>query len=262
MQVSSVTLKAALDYLDRGWSVIPIRAREKRPQIAWQIYQQHRASADDVRGWFARWPDANVGIVTGAVSGLVVVDVDRQHGGEESLTRLEREHGPLPITVEAISGGGGRHLYFSHPGGHLHNQVGLAPGIDLRGDGGVSVAPPSVHPSGAHYAWRRGQRPGDVALAPMPNWLLEALDPASGRIGHPLAYWRKLLEAGVPEGQRNNSIASLAGHLLWHGVDATVATELLLCWNRERCHPPLPDEEVVRAVESITRLHRHHEGDE
>jgi len=253
--------QAALEYLARGWSVVPVRAREKRPLLAWQIYQQRYPTAADLRAWFARWPEANVAIVTGAVSGLVVVDVDRQHNGEQSLARLEREHGPLPRTVEAMSGGGGRHLYFAHPGGHVHNKVGLAPGIDLRGDGGVIVAPPSVHPSGARYAWRPAHAPHESLLAPLPGWLLAQVDPEGGHSGHPLTYWRRLLADGVPEGSRNHSIASLAGHLLWHGVDADVVTELLLCWNLGRCHPPLPDEEVVRTVDSITRLHRRQADD-
>jgi hypothetical protein len=247
---------AALGYLARGWSVVPIRAREKRPLIAWQMHQQRRASEDDVRAWFARWSDANIAIVTGAVSGLVVVDIDPRHGGDSSLAHLEREHGPLPRTVEAISGGGGRHVYFAHPGGHVHNKVALAPGIDLRGDGGLVVAPPSVHPSGARYAWRAGQAPGELPLAPLPGWLLAEVTPDGGRLGHPLEYWRRLVTEEVPEGSRNSTIASLAGHLLWHGVDPDVVTELLLAWNRTRCRPPLTDAEVVRTVESITRLHR------
>ena len=63
------------------------------------------------------------------------------------------------------------------------------------------------------------------------------------------------MSEGVNRGERNNSVASLAGHLLWHGVDPAVVLELLLCWNRVRCRPPLDDEEVARAVLSITRLH-------
>jgi hypothetical protein len=73
--------------------------------------------------------------------------------------------------------------------------------------------------------------------------------------GHGLKYWRELIHKAVPEGTRNSTIASLAGHLLWHGVDAEVVLELLLCWNRVRCSPPLGDDEVLRTVESITRLH-------
>lgn len=253
---------AALGYLARGWSVVPIRAREKRPLIAWQAYQQRRATEDDVRGWYGRWPDANVAIVTGVVSGLVVVDVDPRHGGDSSLAHLERDHGPLPRTVEAVSGGGGRHIYLAHPGEHVHNKVALAPGVDLRGDGGLVVAPPSVHPSGARYVWRPGQAPQELPLAPLPSWLLGTVTPEDGRLGHPLEYWRRLIAEGVPEGSRNNTIAALAGHLLWHGVDPDVVTELLLTWNRARCRPPLTDAEVVRTAESITRLHRQRADEE
>lgn len=252
--------RAALDYLARGWSVVPVLPREKRPLVSWQAYQGSRPTSDQVRAWFGRWPDANVGIVTGAVSGLVVLDVDPAHGGDDSLAVLERRHGPLPVTVEAISGGGGRHVYFVHPGGQVRNRVALAPGIDLRGDGGMIVAPPSVHPSGNRYAWRAGHAPDEVPMAPLPRWLLHEVAPDGERLGHPLGYWRQLLAEGVPEGSRNNTIASLSGHLLWHGVDPEVVTELLLCWNRERCRPPLPDEEVVRTVQSISRLHER-EGD-
>jgi hypothetical protein len=169
--------QVALDYLARGWSVIPIRSREKRPLIAWQLYQQHRASVTEVEDWFRRWPRANVGIVTGAISGLVVVDVDPRHGGDQSLAQLAREHGPLPRTMEALSGGGGRHLYFAHPGGQVRNQVEMAPGIDLRGDGGFIVAPHSVHPSGKRYIWRDGHGPQDLAPAPLPHWLQERITP-------------------------------------------------------------------------------------
>jgi hypothetical protein len=75
------------------------------------------------------------------------------------------------------------------------------------------------------------------------------------RRGHPVAHWRRLVCDGVPAGERNNTIASLAGHLLRHGVDPVVVMELLLCWNRIRCRPPLADEEVAAVVESITRIH-------
>jgi len=246
---------AALAAVARGWSVIPVRARDKRPLIAWQERQHKRAGARQVRAWYAKWPQANLGIVTGAVSGLVVMDVDPKHGGAESLDELERRHGPLPMTVEAVTGGGGRHLYFAHPGGIVPNRAGLAPGIDVRGDGGMIVAPPSVHPSGAVYAWKAGHAPEALAPAPLPGWLLSTV--AAGlHSGHPLSYWRRLVAEGVPQGERNTTIASFAGHLLWRGVDPDVAAELLLCWNRVRCRPPLPDDEVARTVESIARMHQ------
>jgi hypothetical protein len=247
-------LISALAYVRRGWSVIPLLPGEKRPVIPWASQQHARAEDAEIREWYARWPDANIGIVTGAVSSLVVLDVDPLHGGDASIGELERAHGRLPRTVEAITGGGGRHVYFSHPGGLVHNQVGLAPGLDVRGDGGFVVAPPSLHPSGRRYAWAPSLGPDEAKLAPMPLWLLD-LARRGERARHPLAHWRRLVRDGVHEGERNSSVASLAGHLLWHGVDAKVTLDLLLCWNATRCRPPLSDDEVARTVENIVRIH-------
>ncbi len=244
-------LEAALACLDRGWAVLPAAERGKRPIVRWQPFQDRPPSQDTVRGWFMRWPNANLCVVTGVVSGLVVLDVDPRHGGEDSLETLESRHGTLPETIEAGTGGGGRHLYFSHPGYEVRNRAGMAPGLDLRGDGGVIIVPPSIHPSGRPYRWRPGRAPGEIALAPLPVWLLEPRFGGDGRPGHSLAYWRRLVSEGVAQGRRNATIASFTGHLLWHGVDPDVVLELVLAWNRTRCRPPLEDEEVIRTVRSI-----------
>jgi hypothetical protein len=249
----------ALQYAGYHWSVIPMRAHDKRPLIKWQKYQLQRASTDEITDWYQHWPEANVGIVTGVISGLVVLDIDPRHGGDNSLSQWEIEHGPLPHTVEARTGGGGRHIYFRHPGGVIHNRAGLAPGIDLRGDGGCVVAPPSVHRSGHRYRWLQNHEPANSKLADLPGWLLAELQDTVRSPGHSMAYWQQLVREGIGEGERNNTIASLSGHLLWHGVDADVVTELLVCWNRVRCSPPLDDDEVIRTVQSITRLHQQNE---
>ncbi|MCG6942708.1 MAG: bifunctional DNA primase/polymerase [Thiohalocapsa sp.] len=251
-------MKAALDYRRLGWSVIPIESRGKRPLLHWQVYQHRQPHATEVAEWFRQWPGANLAIVTGAVSGLVVLDLDPRHGGDAGLEALERRRGAIAETVEVRTGGGGRHLYFYHAGDVVHNRVGIAPGVDLRGDGGYVVAPPSVHASGEAYRWERS--PEVCRLAQLPDWLVEASELQSRR-GHPLSHWRHLLREGVEAGERNNTIASLAGHLLWRGVDPEIATELLLTWNATCCRPPLEPEEVVRTVESITRLHQRGEGE-
>ena len=250
---SGLMLKAALDYGRLGWSFIPIEPRGKRPLIPWEVFQHRRPEPTEAADWYRRWPDANIAVVTGAVSGLVVVDLDPQHGADTSLAQLEQAHGPLVQTVEVRTGGGGRHLYYAHPGEVLRNRVGLAPGVDLRGDGGYAVAPPSIHASGATYCWERSA--DFCLLQPLPEWLLRAPEQES-KHGHPLSHWRRLLHNGVAEGQRNTTIASLAGHLLHHHVDPEVTMELLLSWNMTHCRPPLEPEEVVRTVDSITRLHQ------
>lgn len=246
--------QAALAYAARGWSVIPVQARGKRPLVVWREFQERVAGADEIEAWYRRWPEANVGIVTGAVSGLVVVDVDPAHGGRDSVRVLEERHGPVPATVESVTGGGGRHLYYRHPGGQVSNRVGIQLGIDVRGDGGFVVAPPSLHPSGKHYFWVAGRSPAESALAFPPAHFFEA-EAGVRPHGHTPMHWRQLIRGGIPEGQRNNTIASLTGHLLWRGVDLDVVLELMLAWNRTHCRPPLPDEEVAQVVQSIARTH-------
>lgn len=257
---SGPVLEAALAGIARGWVPLPMAPRSKRPLLPWRDMQARGPDAVEVQAWYLRWPDAGLAFVTGAVSGLVVLDIDPAHGGGASLAEIEAREGALPETVEAETGGGGRHLYFAHPGGHLRNRVGLAPGIDIRGDGGIIVAPPSIHPNGRPYRWRAGCAPGDIPLAPLPAWLLGSGADDDRPVGHTRAYWRRLVAEGVGAGQRNSTVASLTGHLLWHGVDPEVALELMLAWNRQRCRPPLSDEEVARTVQSIERTHERSGG--
>lgn len=146
----------------------------------------HDASSDPavVAGWWRRWPAASVGVRAGAVSSLVVLDIDRQSGGFESLIDLQRRHGALPPTLTVVTGGGGRHYWFAHPGGTVRNSAGrLGAGIDIRADGGYVIAPPSLHTSGASYRWAL-RRP----LAPLPGWILDlAREPAAPSPRRPAA---------------------------------------------------------------------------
>jgi hypothetical protein len=243
---------------------VPIKPRSKQPLVPWQDYQQQPPAAAELARWFQRWPDAGIAIVTGQVSNLVVLDIDPGHGGEVSVKALEAKFGPLPATLTVRTGGGGRHFYFTAPADSrpIPNRVGLSKGIDVRGDGGLVVAPPSVHPSGRRYRWVEGGPYARATPAPPPIWLIGLIRHAGPRHGHSLAYWRELVARGVEQGERNSTIASFAGHLFWHGVDPQIVEELLLCWNRVRAHPPLDDEEVARTVESIRRTHARQEADE
>ena len=173
---------AIRDYTARGWSIIPIRPGDKRPLVRWEDFQHRHANEAEALGWYRARPEAGVGIVTGAISGLVVIDIDERHGGDVALEQLEREHDRLPVTVECRTGGGGRHLYFAHPGGLIRNKVGLAPGVDVRGDGGYVVAPPSLHASGVRYAWVEARAPGSTTIASLvpSKRLSDAIDLHSG----------------------------------------------------------------------------------
>ena len=122
---------------------------------------------DDVRHWWTSWPKANVGVVTGSVSGVLIVDIDPRNGGEETLARLEW----LPPTLESATGGGGRHLWYAPPDGELPT-VELGMGVELKAERGLIVAPPSRHASGGRYRWLDYSH----GLTPLPQWVNELVE--------------------------------------------------------------------------------------
>lgn len=142
-------LDAALAYAKRGWNVFPLGEGSKMPKIPKSAGGRglHDATTDPtmIREWWRRWPRANIGIRTGAVSGIIVLDIDARHGGFDTLACLEILHDRLPVTLTVRTPSGGEHRYFAHPGDVLPNSAGkLGPGLDVRGDGGYVVAPPSI----------------------------------------------------------------------------------------------------------------------
>lgn len=170
-------LQAALEYAARGWRVIPIPTGQKHPAItAWQ--QRATTNTDTITQWWTTNPNHGIGIATGPESGIWVLDIDIADGkhGDETLTELETQHGQLPDTHEVITGSGGRHIYFTWPtNGQTirNNQSGrIGPGIDIRGEGGQVLAPPTVHPNGTPYTHELGA-PDTTSQAP--EWLLTKL---------------------------------------------------------------------------------------
>jgi len=237
----TVLLAAALEYANVGLLVFPLDG--KIPRVSGGFKS---ASCDPARigEWWRQWPRANVGIRTGVESGLLVLDVDPQHGGAATLKALEAKHGPLPETARALTGGGGWHDYFLHPGVEVRNSIAkLGPGLDVRGDGGYIVAPPSLHASGRTYRWLR---PLGDGLADPPAWLLEQAQ--TRRNGQASAV------AGViPEGLRNDELFKLGRAVRRRGAGEPEILALLRETNRCRCDPMLPDEEVEKVARSSVR---------
>lgn len=242
---------AALSYAARGRLVFPLRARAKVPATA-RGFHDATTDAAKVAAWWDLWPDANIGCATGRTSGFWSLDIDGDEG-EATIRALEAQHGPLPMTVELITGGGGRQVFFRYTAPLGCSVRKLGPGVDSRGDGGYTILPPSVHPSGTPYAWSVDGDPSDVSLAIAPDWLLLALTEAPQRLAKPAEEWRSLTSGGVSEGGRNAAVARLAGHLLRRYVDPYVVLDLIRAWNLAACTPPLPDEEVTITVNSIAR---------
>jgi hypothetical protein len=240
----------------------------KHPRISnWQVEATNET--EKLRAWWRQWRGCNWGIATGVKSGVIVLDVDPRHGGDETLAARERDHGPLPLTWEVITGSGGRHLYFRHPGtGPIANSVGiLGPGLDIRGDGGYAVAPGSMHPCGRPYTISVDGHPDEVALAELPGWIQSggyqypggSCEPRGehsppgliARAPMPPSAWLTLLADPIEDGRRNATITRLAGLLLRRFVDPEIALELCIIVNAARCKPPLDEGEVIVAVTSI-----------
>ncbi len=160
----------ALYYLRRGWSVVPVRRGEKIPAIPWHQFQNRRATEAEIQDWFAD-PTMGVGIVTGAISNLTVADFDGDIGAATEQDILPRL-GAGPV---ALTGGGGCHRFFSHPGKKVPTRKGILPGMDIRGDGGFIVAPPSVHASGRQYSWDVDAHVDDLGLPSLTESMVELI---------------------------------------------------------------------------------------
>ncbi len=159
---------AALAYARRGVPVFPCEPGAKRPLTRnghWDATSDSRV----IERWWKRWPSANVGVPTGKKSGVVVLDVDVDEGGLESLAKLERAGAPVPKTARARTGGGGIHVFFRYPRGtEIRNSAGLlGPGLDVRGEGGYVVVPPSRTRSS--YQWV------DSSSLAEASWLIDRL---------------------------------------------------------------------------------------
>lgn len=259
-------LEAALEYLALGWSVFP--AKGKKPLVRWGRYQRALPTAEEVESWWSTWPDAQIALATGTVSGLIVLDLDGDEA-TESTAGLQ-----FPKTPSARTGRG-QHFYFAHPGldeGYeIRNFARRLPGVDLRGDGGYVIMPPSLHSIDPDtelphfYEW--DQDPRETALAKPPAWLLELVEdtPSATKGGRRRApppdddgnpWYLRMLAVGVDEGQRNDAIARLTGYFLAKGLDEEATLYTIETFNATKVRPPLPEDEVERTVRSIARAER------
>lgn len=215
--------------------------------VPWVEYQSRAPTEEEIHQWWQQYPNANVGIVTGRVSGVVVIDLDPDKGGNESGARIY-EQAPTDLIVK--TGRGGYHLYYRYPEDtdRIPNRVGLFPGVDVRADGGYVVAPPSTHSSGRLYEWTSRGEPGK--LPPHLVGILTSHAPVERDGEENSPKWLSDLLAGVGKGQRNDACARLCGYLIGKGMPKDVVLAIVRQWN-EKNYPPLPDHEVAATVESV-----------
>lgn len=259
-------LEQALKYADNGWYVFPVhgivkgqctcRMRCSSPgkhPIPKDGLNAATTDENQIRKWFEEYPNANIAIATGEQSGLWVVDIDNKHSveignqlvghGEHSWRELEELNGRVNDTMSVETGSGGVHYYFQWTSGCGGNRANLMPGIDVRGEGGYVVAPPSVHASGHVYSW------WDEGLLPIvpPNWLV-----VFAKTNAPSVEVDD--DDVVVEGGRNVFLHNLgAKYRREEGYREFQIYGLLMAHNHKQCRPPLSREEVARIAKSCAR---------
>lgn len=231
-------------YFSKRWAVFPCHGKAPATPHG---FKDAVLSPEDYKELLRKFPGQNIGIATGAISDIFVLDVDVKNGakGAESLAELEAKHGKLPRTITAATWSGGKHYFFKYPPGGMGCRTNFMPGLDIRGTGGYVVAPPSIV-EGKPYTWLHA--PTDTPLAEAPEWLLHLLK--EQRVAAPAAAGP---EAPIPSGGRNSELTSRAGKMRAAGMDASDIYAALQKINATRCQPPLPEKEVRMIAESVGR---------
>jgi hypothetical protein len=238
METENMTtmLEWALDYQKKGWNVIPVN-KDKIPFIGWKAYTDKKVTSEEIYAWWTKWPDANIAVITGKISGIVVLDLDSKHG------RTSKEF-VIPVTACAKSGNLGEHFFFKYPQG-LEIKSGAAisgEGVDCRGTSGYIILAPSVNAQGRQYEWTIPFE-SQEDLAEMPTWFKNLVTDTKSE-----KKWL-LGKDGVSEGSRNDTATSMAGKILSYTAPElweALGWEQLQIWNQKN-NPPLPMMEL-RAV--------------
>ena len=238
----------ALKYAEMGLAVFPVN-RNKSPCTPHGC-KDAKKDPGAIKNWWKKFPDANIGIATGSISGGIVVidiDVDDNRGiyGTDSLREWEREHGELPETWRSITGRGGYHYYYKSDE-PIKNTTGLYPGIDIRGEGGYVIAPPSIHSNGREYEWEIG--PEDCELCEADNLVMRFIRKRHTEVTRKPHFE---LPDNITQGHRNDTLYRYGCSLQSQGFDDDEILEKLQSAN-QRCDIPLSDEEVATIFGSVT----------
>jgi len=236
----------------RGFRIIPLRNREKI-QILKRWKNFATTDPDQIAAWAHEFPDCNWGIPTGKESGFFVVDVDGEDG-TRTTEEWSRQHGESWKQTLGVQAAHGPHLYYLCERQTISNSVKqIAPGIDIRGEGGQVVAPGSIHPTGHVY-----RLTNDLPIASPPEWLLAMVTnkrPSCRKKGE---NGSAIVIQTVAEGGRNSYLASQAGSMRRKSFSPSAIEAALLQENADRCNPPLPEDEVVSVAKSVCRYEPDH----
>lgn len=240
-------LDAALKYATKyKWAVFPVSQKTKKP-LTPHGCKDAKKDTGAIRAWWKRYPDASIGIATGSASNLLVIDedVDEDKGlnGVHEMQIWETDNGTLPETVRAITGRGGAHLYFHYTGKDLGNRAGVIDGVDVRGEGGYIIAPPSIHPNGTQYEWECD--PEETKLSDIDDTVKKLLALTKKTPGEKFKL-PKIIESG----QRNSTLYRFACSLQSQGLTDEAISAAVMAENEARCSEPLSQDEIKQLIES------------
>ena len=243
--MSACLLEKALEYAQKGLAVFPLKQQDKIPATK-DGFKSATKDENQIRKWWNKNPNYNIGIATGQISGgIFVIDIDEKPdagvSGLASLDKWEDEHGKLPITATSKTGSGGFHYLF-HSEKEIRNTTNLYEGVDVRGDGGYIVAPPSIHPNGQPYEWEQW---GKVGITEANETVFRFLE---GEKKKEEQTETKLVGSKIPKGKRVSSLFELTSSLISKGLSETSIRLAVKQENIEKCNPPLSDAELDREV--------------
>ncbi len=244
-------LPYALQYAQAGLRVFPLSPCDKMPLQGSRGLHESTNNPDKIRQWWTTNPFYNIGCATGG--DIVVIDIDEgtdnnggNKSGEDSITQWQSENGQLPDTLTAISGKGGRHLYYrtTHK---CSSKTGVIKNVDIRADGGYIVLPPSIHPNGNRYTWVDDFNFDKIAVA---NDIVRKLICANHKSPRNLPSNDNI----IPQGTRNDTLYRRGCSMQGRGLDDAVIYSRLADINNKQCKPPLEEKELLKIYNSVVQL--------
>lgn len=237
-------MEEALSYAEAGFSVLPLVERKKIPLTSHGL-KDATQEPEIIKSWWSKWPRANIGIATGKKSGgLFVIDCDIDEGknGIQALSEWELDNDFLPETACSLTGRGGRHYLFRSEK-EVKNKTGFIPGVDLRGEGGYIVAPPSIHENGKAYSWQTDPR--RVQIAEADETVFRFINQAQEA---PYEAQEQGADGLIESGSRVNTLVSLIGTMKGKGIPEDTIKAAVEEMNKNHCSPPLTGKELEREV--------------
>jgi hypothetical protein len=249
----NILLKAALWYCKNGYGIIPIDPDKKKPFVKWEQYEKEKAPEEQIRQWWQQWENANIGIITGKINNLTVIDIDWYKFDDKQKAKIS-ELLPIVATPCAESPRGGEHRYFEYSEKIASRQV--IEGLDCKSEGGYIIAPPSKNGNGS-YKWKDRAKISDLQLRSLPaiyinNFIsLRTVTTSSGQNTKNTSL--SSINLNFQEGSRDQSLFHVAKCLVKGGMQSENAEYLLQLISDKICSPPFPQNEIKEKIKSALK---------